>query len=106
MKKSRIELEMESRSALQLFRDCIRLARHIGGDSAKGTALKAMVRAEFQKCRDETDLEKIDVMKGAAIRGLSNYMLMANAAKDPRFQNRGPITEKIAEYEERDVPSS
>ena len=81
-------LDMESRSALHLFRDCIRLAHHIGGDSVKGTALKAMVRAEFEKGRNETDSQKIDVLKGAAIRGLSNYMLMANAAKDPRFQNK------------------
>ena len=94
---------MDARSSLHLFRECLRLAHHIGGNSAKGKMLKTMVRTEFNKGMSETNPEKIDAMKGAAIRGLSNYMLMANAAKDPRFQKQdrgeGQVTE--AEFEER-----
>ena len=90
---------MEARSSLHLFRDCLRLAHHIGGNSTKGKMLKTMVRTEFNKGMSETNPEKIDAMKGAAIRGLSNYMLMANAAKDPRFQKQGGKKEGVREAE-------
>ena len=50
------------------------------------------------------DKKVADAMKGAAIRGLSNYMLMANAAKDPRFQKQDVRKESVpeAEFEVRD----
>ena len=89
---NKIKIIME-RTAIQLYRDCLRLAHHIGGNSAKGKALKAMVRTEFIKGSQETNPERIDVLKGNAIRGLSNYMLMANAAKDPRFNKSVPEAE-------------
>ena len=38
------------RSTLHLFRDCLRLVRYIGGDSAKGRALRRLVVDEFKKC--------------------------------------------------------
>ena len=87
------------RTAIQLYRDCLRLAHHIGGNSVKGKTLKAMVRTEFVKGSQETNPEKIDVLKGNAIRGLSNYMLMANAAKDPRFNQSVPD----AEFDEKNT---
>ena len=73
------------RTTLQLYRDCLRLAKRIGGRSAKGHALRAMVRAEFQKNKDEADPDRVAEQKMAAMRGLSNYLLHASASKDERL---------------------
>jgi hypothetical protein len=73
------------RTSLQLYRDCLRLANRVGGRSAKGTAIRAMVRAEFQKNRDERDPDVIAEKKASAMRALSNYLLHASAATDPRL---------------------
>lgn len=60
--------------------------RHIApGNSPKGMALRSMVQTEFHKNRDETDESKIEVMKTAAIRGLSNYMLYESGSKDKKL---------------------
>ena len=59
----------------QLYRDCLRLVKHVGGESAKGRAMKAMVSAEFRKHSDVTDEKKIDELRAAAVRSLSNYMI-------------------------------
>lgn len=71
----------------QLFRDCMRLVRHIApGNSPKGVALKTMVRSEFKKSMHEKDEAKIEVLKAGAIRALSNYMLYESGAKDEKLQ--------------------
>ena len=71
----------------QLFRDCMRLVRHIApGNSPKGAALKTMVRSEFKKSMHEKDEAKIEVLKAGAIRALSNYMLCESGAKDEKLQ--------------------
>ncbi|GAB9473238.1 hypothetical protein Gpo141_00010393 [Globisporangium polare] len=76
-----------SRTSIQLYRDCMRLAKHIGGTSKKGSAIKSLIRREFEKARDETDPEKIEGLKTNAIRGLSNYLVLANSSKDKQLQN-------------------
>lgn len=63
----------------------MRLAKRVGGNSAKGNAIRAMVRAEFQKNRDETDPDKVAEQKASAMRALSNYLLHASASSDPRL---------------------
>ena len=70
---------------MQLYRDCLRLAKRVGGRSAKGTAIRAMVRAEFQKNRDERDPDVVADQKASAMRALSNYLLHASASTDPRL---------------------
>ena len=67
---------MLERSTLHLFRDCMRLAAHVGGDSAKGLALKRMVREGFRKHKDVTDAAEIERLRGDATRALSNYLVM------------------------------
>ena len=73
------------RTSLQLYRDCLRLAKRVGGRSAKGAAIQAMVRAEFKKNRDERDPDMIAEQKASAMRALSNYLLHASASTDPRL---------------------
>ncbi|KAG6611118.1 Complex 1 LYR protein [Phytophthora cinnamomi] len=76
-----------TRTTIQLYRDCMRLAKHIGGNSKKGQAIKELVRREFEKGRSETDPEKIEALKANAVRGLSNYLMLANSSKDQRLHD-------------------
>ncbi|TYZ62747.1 hypothetical protein PybrP1_000188 [[Pythium] brassicae (nom. inval.)] len=76
-----------SRTSLQLYRDCMRLAKHIGGKSKKGEAIRSLIRREFEKGRAEVDPEKIEALKTNAIRGLSNYLVLANSSKDKQLQS-------------------
>ena len=41
----------------QLYRDCLRLVNHVGGQSAKGRAMKMMVQTEFRKHADAVEAE-------------------------------------------------
>lgn len=64
----------------------MRLVRHIApGISPKGLALRAMVRGEFLKNKDENDEAKIEALKAGAIRALSNYMLYESGTKDKKL---------------------
>ncbi|GLE04021.1 hypothetical protein PINS_up012932 [Pythium insidiosum] len=54
--------------------------------SKKGQAIKSLIRREFEKGRSETDPEKIEALKANAVRGLSNYLVMANSSKDKNLQ--------------------
>ena len=73
----------------QLYRDCLRLVRHIapGATSAKAVALRQTVRGEFRKHAQETDPETITNLKANAVRALSNYLLAVSAPKDPRVSS-------------------
>mmetsp|Transcript_49267 Transcript_49267/g.73328 ORF Transcript_49267/g.73328 Transcript_49267/m.73328 type:complete len:126 (+) Transcript_49267:233-610(+) len=74
------------RTSLQLFRDCLRLVRHIApGSSQKAVALRSTVRSEFEKGRYEKDEAKILSLKAGAVRALSNYMLYESGTKDARL---------------------
>mmetsp|Transcript_10965 Transcript_10965/g.15959 ORF Transcript_10965/g.15959 Transcript_10965/m.15959 type:complete len:106 (-) Transcript_10965:96-413(-) len=74
------------RTALQLYRDCLRLVRHIApGNSPKGIALRTTVKAEFGKHKGVKDEAQIEVLKAGAIRALSNYMLYESGAKDEKL---------------------
>ncbi|RLN74000.1 hypothetical protein BBJ28_00009000, partial [Nothophytophthora sp. Chile5] len=50
-----------------------------------------LVRREFEKGRSETDPDKIEALKSKyvrfAIRGLSNYLVLANSSKDQRLRD-------------------
>jgi hypothetical protein len=63
----------------KLYRDCLKLAEYIGSQSPANKAvvaqsLKRNIRTEFRRNQHETDPQKIDECKEAAVRGLSNYM--------------------------------
>ncbi|KAJ1448098.1 hypothetical protein M885DRAFT_540356 [Pelagophyceae sp. CCMP2097] len=83
---------MLERSVVALFRDCLRLAKHIGGTSPKGTALKQMVGEGFRRNAGLTDPTKIDAAREDAVRGLSNYLVMKAKvqAKKPRSDATTP----------------
>ena len=72
---------MLERTTLQLFRDCLRTAHHIGGDSAKGRALKQVVKEGFRKHIGVTDAAEISKLKADAVRALSNYLVMKSLNK-------------------------
>ena len=72
----------------QLYRDCLRLIRHVapGHANRKGLALRRTVRNEFEKHRNEANPDTIENAKLNAVRALSNYMLANSAPKDPKLQ--------------------
>ena len=84
-KKKRRRMAAFERTSLQLYRDCLRLATRIGGRSAKGIAMRSMIKTEFAKNKEETDEVKIAEQKNAAIRALSNYLIYQSSAKDERL---------------------
>ena len=72
---------------LQLYRDCLRLVRHIApGNSQKGLSLRTMVKGEFGKNAAIKDEAQIEVLKAGAIRALSNYMLYESGSKDKQLK--------------------
>ena len=71
----------------QLFRDCLRLIKHIAGNSTKAQNISRIVRQEFKRNAHVKDKAMIDTLKSGGIRGLANYMLMESTVKDQRFQN-------------------
>uniref|UniRef100_A0A7S2CG24 Complex 1 LYR protein domain-containing protein n=1 Tax=Florenciella parvula TaxID=236787 RepID=A0A7S2CG24_9STRA len=70
----------------QLYRDCLRLVSHVGGQSAKGRAMKMMVTTEFRKHADVTDEKELEALRANAVRALSNYMVYESSSKDPRLK--------------------
>ncbi|KAL4423768.1 hypothetical protein ABPG75_001069 [Micractinium tetrahymenae] len=59
---------------VQLYRDCLRLADYISTQGGNRRVLRDQVRQAFKKNKDETDPQRIEEQKEAAVRGLSNYM--------------------------------
>lgn len=88
MKQRTIETQTFGYFPSQLYRDCIRLVRHVApGYSPKAVALRQTVRSQFQANRHEKDDTKLETMKADAVRALSNYMLYQSAQKDVKLQN-------------------
>lgn len=77
-----------SRSATQLYRDCLRLVLHIAGKSKKGNQLKKIVCNEFRKNAKLEDVVKIEALKANAVRGLANYLMLESASKDEKLRDR------------------
>lgn len=75
----------------QLYRHCLRLVNHVGGNSAKGKQLRKVVRIEFLKNKNETDEKKINSLKNNAVRALTNYLMMESSMKDPRLRDKANI---------------
>eukprot|EP00536_Pseudo-nitzschia_multiseries_P014727 jgi/Psemu1/327641/estExt_fgenesh1_pg.C_7610001 len=76
-----------NRTALELYRDCLRLVRHIApGESPKAMALRQSVRMQFKAHAKEEDPTKIEAYKADAVRALSNYMVYQSAQKDSHLK--------------------
>ena len=88
-----------TRTAPQLFRDCLRLVNHIAGKSKKGAQLRRIVGGEFRKNAQEKDEERIANLKSNAIRALANYLMIESASKDAR------VKESAASYTSRQAKS-
>lgn len=70
----------------QLFRDCLRLVRHISpGHSPKAQALRHTVRSQFDANRAVEDPVQLENLKANAVRALSNYMLYQSAQSEPKL---------------------
>eukprot|EP01039_Chlorochromonas_danica_P004203 gene4203-4617_t len=95
-------LKAFSRSTPQLYRDCLRLVRHIGGRSAKGDNIRRVVRMEFRKNAKIEDPVKLEALKSSAVRALANYLMIESTAKDARFKARAQsyAEKQIKEAEE------
>ena len=87
-----------TKSVRMLYRDCLRVCKHMGGSSPKAMATRALVRAEFRKNMHETDAEKIADMKFAAVRGLANYLVVVSEKSIPK-ENLPSYSE--AEFKEK-----
>ncbi|KAL7570880.1 hypothetical protein ACA910_018943 [Epithemia clementina (nom. ined.)] len=76
------------RTVPQLYRDCLRLVRHVapGQTAGKALALRSMVRSEFRKPLGDNAQEVLESRKANAIRALSNYMLTVAAPKDEKLK--------------------
>jgi len=72
-----------SATTTKLYRDCLRLARHLAGETKKGDKMREMIRMQFRAGAAETDEGKIEMLKFAAVRGLSNYMVCALVVSCP-----------------------
>lgn len=67
-------LDKSQFTVIKLYRDCLRLADYISTQGGNRRVLRDQVRQAFRKNKDETDPQKIEEQKEAAVRGLSNYM--------------------------------
>jgi len=65
--------------------------------------MRAMVRAEFLKSKDETDPDKIEALKFNAVRALSNYSLYNASTKDPQMKAR--MKKRAAQLEQEKKPN-
>lgn len=84
------------KSSLHLFRDCLRLVKHIAGNSTKATNIKRIVKGEFKKNEGAKDEAHVAALKSYAIRGLANYLMMESTAKDDRFKK---VADKFVQSE-------
>ncbi|GAB5035415.1 Hypothetical protein NocV09_02600570 [Nannochloropsis oceanica] len=76
------------KSAVQLYRDCLRVADHIASKSPKGIALRNMLRSEFKKHANVEDGKQVEQLKMNAARGLANYLLYESGSKEPKIRAR------------------
>ena len=74
-------LQGPTRTTAELYRDCLRLVNHIAGRSTKGASLRRIVLSEFRKNADVKG-DKVEQLKGNAVRALSNYLVMNSMSKD------------------------
>ena len=66
---------------LKLYRDCIKLTYHIAAASAKGDAMRAMIRSSFKAQAHVEDPKEIARLKMLAIVGLQNYVIHEQTGK-------------------------
>ena len=64
------------RNPLKLYRDALRLALYLSAkNKVPAAGMVAQVRASFRKHAHETDPEKINAARLAAVRGLHSFLM-------------------------------
>lgn len=76
------------KTSLQIYRDCLRLVKHIAGNSPKAKKVTLIVKNEFRKHSTVTDAEQVHQLKFNAVRALSNYLLYEASLKEERITKR------------------
>ena len=71
-----------------MYRHCLRLVNHVGGNSAKGKQLRILVKKEFIKNKDVTDEAQLNALKNNATRALTNYLMMESSIKDEKLREK------------------
>eukprot|EP01115_Flamella_aegyptia_P015551 TRINITY_DN96338_c0_g1_i1.p1 TRINITY_DN96338_c0_g1~~TRINITY_DN96338_c0_g1_i1.p1 ORF type:complete len:81 (+),score=4.43 TRINITY_DN96338_c0_g1_i1:99-341(+) len=64
---------LNTRSTLQLYKDCLRLAQHVGNINNNTKVLTNHVSDEFRKNMFETDPDRIEEQRGLAVKALTNF---------------------------------
>ena len=74
------------KTSAQLYRDCLRLVRHIAGSSSpKAAQLTRIVGAQFRANAGVNEPTAIHSLKQQAERSLSSYLLYQRAKLDPKI---------------------
>ena len=74
------------KTSTQLYRDCLRLVRHMAGASSpKAAHLSRIVGAQFRANAGVVAPEAVHALKQAAERSLSSYLLFQRAKMDPKI---------------------
>jgi len=74
------------KNSRQLYRDCLRLIKHMAGTtSPKAVQLRGIVAARFRANAHVTDPATLHSLRSSAERGLSNYLLFERAKQDPKI---------------------
>jgi len=68
-------------STVKLYRDCLKVTYHIAAQSAKGDAMRAMIRQSFRAQMGVTDEKEIARLKMLAVVGLQNYVIHEQTGK-------------------------
>lgn len=84
-------LKVLNKTSIELYRDCLRLVRHIAGNSRKANQINKIIRNEFQKNASATDEDLIASLKANAVRGLANYLMIEASSKDKRLSEQSNI---------------
>eukprot|EP00250_Pteridium_aquilinum_P007335 c17079_g1_i3 orf=184-435(+) len=66
----------------RLFRECLRRADLEGKKRGNSQVLKEMVRQQFKRNMHETDTQKVQEMKQAAVNGLLNHLILETRGLD------------------------
>jgi hypothetical protein len=79
-------LKVFNRSSKDLYRDCLKLVKHIAGRSKKAHSINKIINMEFRRNALVEDEDMVAILKANAVRGLSNYLMIEASSKDQRFK--------------------
>jgi hypothetical protein len=94
-----------ARTSLQLYRDCLRLMKHVApGQTAKSQSLRLTLNSSFLRnahLDPVADEDKVEAAKADAVRALANYVVLTAAIKD---KSNSGLRQRSEEFLERERP--